>query len=388
MSITSNDTPTFSGMQLAGLNSTGSGPRWFLTGQTDAAGPVRRVMVNASPFVVGRMGSAALPLDTRSVSKCHAELLLDGDQLFLRDNRSTNGTYVNGKRITEATALQDGDLVQFASIIFRVGRESVSTVGYTSPENDLSDHALALMQFDRLIHDGGVFPHFQPIVGMSDQQVVAYEILGRSRLFGLSTPDKMFSAAQQLNQVRQLSEVFRNVGTDIAVRYSLNSNLFVNTHPDELGTPALSDSLRQLRQAYPSQALTLEIHEKAVTRDNAIEQIREMLRELDIRLAFDDFGEGQTRLVELSEVRPDYLKFDMSMTRAIHSASSDRQKVVATLVQMVNELGIISLAEGVECAADHQVLAEMGFKLGQGYFYGHPAPISRYLPGAQDPPEA
>lgn len=379
MSFCSNQTPSF---QYPTSNSPSSGDvrRWFLSGQSDSFGPIRRIVINASPFVVGRLANASLPLETRSVSKCHAELLWDGDTLLLQDTNSTNGTYVNGQRITCATRLKEGDLVQFASVIFRVGREEMNTLGHTSAENDLCDQALALMQFDRLINDGGVFPHFQPIVTMRDQRVVAYEILGRSRLYGLSTPDRMFSAAQQLNQVRQLSDVFRTVGIDIAMRYNLRCNLFVNTHPDELGTAALADSLRRLRGLYPNQPLTLEIHEKAVTHCNAIEELREALRELDIRLAFDDFGEGQTRLVELSEVRPDFLKFDMSMTRMIYRASADRQKVVATLVQMVNDLGITSLAEGVETEADHHILADMGFVLGQGFYYGHPAPVSRFLP--------
>ena len=91
-------------------------------------------------------------------------------------------------------------------------------------------------------------------------------------------------------------------------------------------------------------------------------------------------GEGKARLVQLSEVRPDYLKFDMGLTRLIHLATPDRQKVVSAIVKMVNELGIVSLAEGVETIEDHHILAEMGFQLGQGFYYGRPAPISKYCP--------
>jgi EAL domain-containing protein (putative c-di-GMP-specific phosphodiesterase class I) len=117
-----------------------------------------------------------------------------------------------------------------------------------------------------------------------------------------------------------------------------------------------------------------------------IQELRGTLRDLSIQLAFDDFGEGQTRIIELGEVRPDFLKFDMGLTRAIHKASADRQKVVSMLAKMVNELGIISLAEGVESIEDHQVLTDMGFQLGQGFFYGRPAAVSKYAPGPNPAP--
>jgi EAL domain-containing protein (putative c-di-GMP-specific phosphodiesterase class I) len=69
----------------------------------------------------------------------------------------------------------------------------------------------------------------------------------------------------------------------------------------------------------------------------------------------------------------------MGLTRLIHLASRT-QKVVSTLVRMVNELGVVSLAEGVETIEDHHILVDMGFELGQGFYYGRPAPISKYRP--------
>ena len=64
-----------------------------------------------------------------------------------------------------------------------------------------------------------------------------------------------------------------------------------------------------------------------------------VLKDLDIKLAFDDFGVGQARLVELGEVRPDYLKFDMKLTKNINHAPAKRQEVVALFANLVNNLG-------------------------------------------------
>ena len=70
----------------------------------------------------------------------------------------------------------------------------------------------------------------------------------------------------------------------------------------------------------------------------------------------------------------------MTLTRRIHAASLAHQKMVSMVVRMVNELGITSLAEGIEYPDDLTVLTEMGFHLGQGYHLGRPAPICQVLP--------
>ena len=129
-----------------------------------------------------------------------------------------------------------------------------------------------------------------------------------------------------------------------------------------------------MRENWPDQALTLEIHESAVTKGAGLAELQSLLKRLDIKLAYDDFGVGQSRLNDLAEVAPDYVKFDMSLIRDIDSATPQRQQVVATLVQMVHNLGITSLAEGVETAGEDETCRQMGFDLGQGYLYGRPAP--------------
>jgi EAL domain-containing protein (putative c-di-GMP-specific phosphodiesterase class I) len=135
--------------------------------------------------------------------------------------------------------------------------------------------------------------------------------------------------------------------------------------------------------------MTLEIHEATITSVETIRTLRDQLNDLNMQLAFDDFGAGQARLVELSEVRPDFLKFDMRLIQGIHQAPASRQQVVALLVDMVNELGIIPLAEGVEHAREHETLQQMGFRMGQGYLYGRPGSISQLSPGAlNDSPDS
>jgi EAL domain-containing protein (putative c-di-GMP-specific phosphodiesterase class I) len=117
----------------------------------------------------------------------------------------------------------------------------------------------------------------------------------------------------------------------------------------------------------------LEIHETAVTDPVKMAEMRAHLAALKISLAYDDFGSGQSRLNELIESPPDYLKFDMSLIRDIDSATPQRQQILATLVQMVRSLGIVPLAEGVETEGESATCLQMGFELGQGYLYGKPS---------------
>ena len=139
--------------------------------------------------------------------------------------------------------------------------------------------------------------------------------------------------------------------------------------PAELG--------RQLRAIVdalgPDQRAVIEIHESAVTDLAAMERIRAQLHALDVGLAYDDFGAGQSRLMELVEVPPDYLKLDMSLVRDI-DRSGKRQELVRALVHVMTDLGIAVLAEGVEREAEGATCIELGCALGQGYLYGRPAP--------------
>lgn len=357
---------------MAGNSTSCADSVWFLMGEAQERGSTRKIHVNSTPFQVGRRLDLTLPLPCLTVSKVHAELFLERDLLWVRDLQSMNGTYVNGQRVQGETLLDDGDLVQFGNVIFQVGQE-VARVDTGTIEADATDRALVLLQFDKLMTDRAVIAYFQPIVDIADRRRVGFEVLGRSRLFGLNTPQAMFHAASRLNVEAELSRILRSEGIQSAAPLPKQSNLFMNTHPAELAQPGLLESLREIREFNPRLPMTLEIHEAAITRPARMIELNAALRDLDIRLAYDDFGAGQSRLLELVDVPPDYLKFDMKLVQGIHAASEMRQKMLATLVRMVREAGITPLAEGVECAADSDTCQELGFELGQGFHYGRPA---------------
>jgi EAL domain-containing protein (putative c-di-GMP-specific phosphodiesterase class I) len=184
----------------------------------------------------------------------------------------------------------------------------------------------------------------------------------------------MFSAAAVLDLESELSRMMRSEGMACAAELPGNPLLFANTHPAELHEQGVLEfSLREVRERSPAARMVLEIHEAAVTCVKQMRELRAVLNDLNIGLAYDDFGAGQARLVELGDVPPDYLKFDIELVHEIDRASPERQRMLASLVSIVNDLGIASLAEGVETAAEHEACRQMGFRFAQGFHYGKAA---------------
>jgi EAL domain-containing protein (putative c-di-GMP-specific phosphodiesterase class I) len=353
---------------------------WYLKECGEDQAEARQCSLRAFPFTINRLPEASLQINHGSISKRHAEIASDDSRLFVEDCGSTNGTFVNGKRLAGRIELRDGDLLQFANFVFRLGRHEAHSHEGTLEESVLP-WAQTLLQFERLMSDKAVSPHFQPIVRLADSHVVGFELLARSTLEGLTSPADMFATANMLGQECSLSELMREVGVRKGLRLTDNPLLFVNTHPKEIVTADLVKSLHEIRAIAEKMPLVIEIHEAAITEKRQMQQLREALTELKMQLAYDDFGAGQARLNELVEFPPDYVKFDINLVSDIDAASPVRQEMLASLVGMVNRLGIASLAEGIETKAEAETCRQLGFGLGQGYFYGRPAPLVEPLEG-------
>ena len=190
------------------------------------------------------------------------------------DCGSTNGTFVNGKRLSGRDEIRVGDLLQFANFVYRLGRHEARPHDGTMEESVLP-WAQTLLQFERLMSDKAVSPHFQPIVRLADSHVVGFELLARSTLEGLTSPADMFATANMLGQECSLSELMREVGVRKGLRLTDNPLLFVNTHPKEIVTADLVRSLYEIRAIAERMPLVIEIHEAAITEKRQMQQLRE-----------------------------------------------------------------------------------------------------------------
>lgn len=342
------------------------------------SGPEQRrtIRIPEKQSIVGRSADADLSVPMSSISKRHAMIWIEMNQLHVRDLGSTNGTHHNGRRVQQAI-VQEGDLLQFANAVFKVGRQHDSLNDGTMEEG-LIPWAQTLQTFEQLQKERAVIPHFQPIITMDRNSVPGYEVLARSNLPALKNPAEMFQIAERLGQEAALSELMRDEAARLLVAANqTNARVFLNTHPVEFGTQRLEKSLTKLSADYPSLQFTIEVHESAVTELEQMRRLQSITRSLGMQLSYDDFGAGQGRLMELVEVPPDVLKFDMQLIRDIDRASSNRQELLRSLVRIAKDSGSTTLAEGVETEAEHETCVELGFELGQGYLYGRPAPLDQ-----------
>lgn len=327
--------------------------------------------ITSNPFRVGRREDCELRLPSDSISRLHAEIRMTDFGIWIKDCGSTNGTFVNFHRIAEEQPLKSGDVVHFASLEFKVGR--------SEDIEDRTDRTIMVNPYverlDQLIATKAVVPHFQPIVNLRANQVVGYELLGRVSYEGVpSNIPQLFYVAKQLGREVELSLLFRDSGIAHIGGSKEHGMIFFNTVPKEMDLDGLGRSLGVLRDMAPQLELVMEIHENAITDIGMIRRLKEVLKELKIKLAYDDFGAGQSRLLELMDAPPDVLKFDISLVRNIHLRSPASLRMVATLVGMAKDLGVLALAEGIEGPEEADVCRQIGFDLAQGYYFGKPMP--------------
>jgi EAL domain-containing protein (putative c-di-GMP-specific phosphodiesterase class I) len=356
--------------------------RWFLESLVEGGRQLRRVALHPLPFRVGRKPGLEFSLPSDAVSKEHAEIYPDGDGLRVRDLRSKNGTFVNRGRVKDAP-VREGDIIHFARLEFRLGRQELEEPDEMEPATvSISDIPLpqgfieGTRDLPSMLRDEMVTTLFQPIVSLPEGLITGYEALGRGRHPRLPEgPIELFRIASRVGAEAELSRLFRKKAFQlVAARHDMPA-LFLNTHPAELEEPGLLESLVEQKRLAPHLRLALEIHEGALTDPASVDVLRTQLAKIGIGLAYDDFGAGQARLLELAEVPPDFLKFDIRFIRGIDQAPPSRRRLVTSLVAVARDLLVHTVAEGVETEAEADVCARIGFTHAQGYFFGRPCPV-------------
>ena len=342
-------------------------------------------VITQLPCRIGRSKENDLVIANLGLSRVHATIARDiSGQLRLVDENSTNGTFVNRHRIEGYCLLNTNDIVHFASAEFKLRLRMVeqSTVlafdemhTQIMPENaELSENFIPNeAEFNELILGHGLSGAAQPIVDALTRQIVGYELLGRANHPQLpNTPIELFGLAEAMDREVELSLAFRDFGLSKMAPHVMNNTLFINAHPKETFSESFLASLKRIRHATPELRIVVEIHESAVTDIVKLREFANHLAQMDIRFAYDDFGAGQARFLELADVPAHFVKFDMSLIRGLHKASERKRQVVRDLVRMVLEAGSVPLAEGVEDEEEAKACVELGFQLIQGYLTGRP----------------
>jgi EAL domain-containing protein (putative c-di-GMP-specific phosphodiesterase class I) len=144
----------------------------------------------------------------------------------------------------------------------------------------------------------------------------------------------------------------------------------------ELSQPGLAARVLRLAGTYNGSgvALDLEITEGELLQDSAsVTEALQQLRAEGVRVAIDDFGTGFSSLSRLSELPIDILKIDCSFVRRL---TPDRAShaVVSTIIALARSYDLDTVAEGVETAAQLDILAALGCEISQGYLHSPAVP--------------
>ena len=367
---------------------------WFLEGVA-ADGTHVRHDIEVWPLSIGRDVSNRLSMEAMGLSRRHAELSRASEaKLVVTDLGSTNGTFVNGQRISGSAAVCENDIIHFGNAEFRLGvdrtvpvppedRHRTIIVPTTRMSRNFVPHE---REFRAFLAGDGIAVAVQPIVDIHTGEPVAYELLGRCSHPELPTlPVPLFGLAAVLDSEAVLSRAFRQYGLRATEQWLNGRLLFVNTHPKETFEGGLLEELAQFRREGIVTQIVVELHETAVLDIGRMRELAARLKALGARFAYDDFGAGQARLNELGEVPPDFVKFDMGLVRGIDVAGEGKRRMLSHLVHIVHNLGSVALAEGVETEAEAAVCRDMGFELVQGYLTGRPVGLEELRASAAGP---
>ncbi|MEV4148618.1 EAL domain-containing protein [Amycolatopsis sp. NPDC049691] len=273
--------------------------------------------------------------------------------------------------------LRDADVAMYQAKTLGRGRHHFFDVGLRERmqrrlrmEQDLRD----------AVHDGQLWPAYQPVVDLRSGEMVAVEALLRwtHPRHGAISPAEFIPLAEESDLINVIGkEMLRATTRELAARragqgldLTLKVNLSTRQLDDPHLVPAVRDALAQT--GLPAAALCLEVTESALMRDQeAAAEVLASLRSLGVLLAIDDFGTGYSSLAQLRRLTLDTLKIDRSFITGI-AESRDAEAIVTSIIAMAHAVDLTVIAEGVESAEQVDLLRELGCDQAQGYHLGRP----------------
>ncbi|WP_181420888.1 sensor domain-containing protein [Rhodobacter viridis] len=275
------------------------------------------------------------------------------------------------------------------------GRDRVEIFAHALAEQMHLDRQLAA-HFHWAFEKNEFEPWFQPQVRTSDMSLVGVEVLVRWRHpeRGLMTPEAFLRVARELQIVAEIDRVVMEKTAEVLDRLEgagiVLQRVSFNVCAGRLRDPSLPLAARKV--ARDRTRVALELLETGNWQEEG-DDFREALARLraqGIEIEIDDFGSGQTSIVGLMEIRPSALKIDRRIVAAMRRDTQDAG-LVRQIVQIARSLGITTIAEGVETAAQAETLRAIGCDRMQGFFIAPPldeARLRAFMMARQSPVRA
>ncbi|MEJ2466420.1 MAG: bifunctional diguanylate cyclase/phosphodiesterase [Candidatus Thiodiazotropha sp.] len=239
--------------------------------------------------------------------------------------------------------------------------------------------------YDAVAHGTGLVMHYQPIVDLRNGEPHYFEALARIVHEGqLIMPSHIFPLIEAKGLEVDLDRaVFQRIHADLSNGViPLGTGVSINISAPTLIESDLFEWLENLRPFMHDYKLLLEITETAlITQMQTARSHLSRLQSMGFRVALDDFGSGYSSLRYLGTMPVDVVKFDINLTRLIDTKSNS---ILTHLAQMIVDCGHLLVAEGIESASSAKQLANLGFRYGQGYYFGKPASVIELPPAVEE----
>ena len=213
---------------------------------------------------------------------------------------------------------------------------------------------------------------FQPIVNCKTDSIFGYEALVR----GING-ESAYAVISKVNEDNRyiFDQLCRIKAIALAAELGVDSMLSINFLPNAIYKPerCIRTTLEAAKKYnFPTQRIMFEFTEVEKITDSAhIKRVVEYYQSLGFTTATDDFGSGYSGLNLLADFQTDIIKFDMELIRNIGS-DKVRQSIVTHSLNMLRELNITPLAEGIEILEEYTWLKAAGIELMQGYLFAKP----------------
>jgi EAL domain-containing protein (putative c-di-GMP-specific phosphodiesterase class I) len=285
-----------------------------------------------------------------------------------------------GTRGTSAELLRDADLA-----LYRAKAHGCDCYQTFRPE--MHKTALELLEIEAELHDAcqrhEFELHYQPIYNLHDLSLVGVEALLRWNhpVIGTVSPERFIPMLEHNGQIITvgrwvLIEACRQTALWRAEGHQLTVS--VNVSGRQLDREAILADIQLALDSsgLDADALTIEITETALIRDAiATAQRLTAIRELGVHVSIDDFGTGYCSLAYLQRFSVDGIKIDRSFTHGI-GTTAESNALVRTLVQLANDLGVYTLAEGVETVEQLDQLRSLHVDQAQGFLLSRPLSVT------------
>ena len=229
--------------------------------------------------------------------------------------------------------------------------------------------------------------HYQPKISFDSGRISGVEALLRwdSPEFGRVMPDRFIPIAEETMMIMEIGEwvLLKACAQQVAWKHQgLDLTVAVNISAVQFRSPRLVQTVQSIIEetGIVSERLELELTESCLV-DDPEETIKVLgaLRELRCHIAIDDFGTGYSSLSYLKNFPVTILKIDRSFVRDLAENSGERA-IAQSVVDLANNLNMITVAEGVELPEQQKILEDIGCHFSQGHLFSEAVPAGA-IPG-------